>query len=223
MAQNYEIEIDTGLVKVVFTDSSDGDFQVDSRPDQLSLNRSKVIDLPWTWVRQVHGKRVVVVGQPGEAAGEEADGVVTAAVECPISVTTADCSPVVLVGSNAVAALHAGWRGLEAGIIESGAKILTELGAKPVTTFLGAHITSANYEFGAADIDRIANLYGNSVRSSTLEGLPALDMYAGVSAACEIAGWPVPEVAPCTSSTNWFSHRLRSDSGRQAAVAWITK
>jgi len=217
-----QIVTDNLVFDIVFTDSSDGDFQMDSDPQQLSRNRSKITPMPWTWVRQIHGPRVISVSKPTGFAGD-ADGLLTQALNCPISVTAADCSPVVLVGSNALVVLHSGWKGLEAGIIAEGARQMLSLGSVPIATVLGPHISVDSYEFGDVDIKRLAKKFGSEVIGKTKDNKLGLDMFAGVSNACEQAGWPAPERAACTSSTEWFSHRIRKDPERQVAVAWISK
>ena len=72
-------------------------------------------------IRQVHGGRVVVVEDPaaaGARAGTEADALVTAAPGVALAVHTADCAPVALVSPEGVLGVaHAGWKGLEAGVI----------------------------------------------------------------------------------------------------------
>jgi len=215
------IATDNIQYNIVFSDASDGNFKLDSDPQLLDKNRKNIVDLPWSWVRQVHGSKVVVIN---EATGfiADADGIATNSFNCPVSVTTADCSPVILIGSNAVAALHAGWRGLEAGIIEQGALALEKLGSTPIATVLGPHISVSKYEFGKNDLDLMANKFGDEIIGETSNGLPALDMYKGVSSACKQVGWPVPQPAACTSDENWFSHRVRKDAARQVAVVWMS-
>jgi YfiH family protein len=62
--------------------------------------------------KQVHGVRIVEVLEPGQECGE-CDGLFTGAPGLPIGVVTADCVPILLERQDgeAVAALHAGWRG----------------------------------------------------------------------------------------------------------------
>lgn len=70
------------------------------------------------WLSQVHGTTVV----PATAAGgESADACWTAAAALPCAVLTADCLPVLFaaVDGSCVAAAHAGWRGLAAGVLEA--------------------------------------------------------------------------------------------------------
>ena len=60
----------------------------------------------------------------------DADGQATALEEVGLVVLTADCLPVVLAGREAVAVLHAGWRGLAGGVLAEGVRALRELGAR---------------------------------------------------------------------------------------------
>ena len=212
-----------GTVQVVFTDRADGDFSIQSDPASLEDNRRSVVDRPWTWLRQVHGSRVVEVTRAGEWAGTEADGAATTSPLAPLAVMTADCAPVVLIADEGFAVVHAGWRGLVAGIVEEAAQRLVDLGAAaPLASLVGPCINPGAYEFSEHDLTTAVGRLGSAVRSETAWGTPALDVPAAVTAACERAGWPAPSIAPaCTSDERWFSHRTRMDPGRQATVAWL--
>ncbi|MGF1597392.1 MAG: laccase domain-containing protein [Acidimicrobiales bacterium] len=223
MARLETIPVQAGTVRVAFTARRDGDLRVDADPGGLATLRRRVVDAPWTWLRQVHGADVVVVTEPGEWSGAEADGAVTTAAGCPLAVTTADCAPVVLAADRGVAVVHAGWRGLVAGIVEEAARKLAGVGGgAPVATLLGPCISPAAYEFGPDDLALVEARLGPTVRSTTNWGAHALDVPAAVAVACDRAGWPRPDVVPpCTSDDQWFSHRVRRDPGRQATVAWL--
>lgn len=69
--------------------------------------------------KQVHGTRIVDVLRPGQPCGE-ADGFYTTQPGILLSVLTADCLPVIFSrrDGTAIAAVHAGWRGLLDGILE---------------------------------------------------------------------------------------------------------
>ncbi len=71
------------------------------------------------WLRQVHGSDVVRAGEYEHRP--KADAAWTDAIGLPCAVLTADCLPVALadVDGHCVAAVHAGWRGLASGVIES--------------------------------------------------------------------------------------------------------
>jgi YfiH family protein len=179
-----------------------------------------------TWLRQVHGARVVVVGSPGEHAGERADAAVTATPGCALAVRTADCAPIVVRGEGVVGIVHAGWRGLEAGVVEEAVAALRRLGAGTVlTALLGPCIRPECYEFGVADLDRVAARLGGGVRSRSASGHPALDLGAAVTAALAAAGIDaVTDDGECTSclADRYYSHRARAEAERMATIAWLT-
>ena len=192
---------------------------------EVDARRRKVCDLPWTWLRQVHGADVVSVVSPGDAAGSRADASVTARTGCALAVLAADCAPVALAGDGVVAVAHAGWRGVLAGVLEATVASMRAAGATRVDAVLGPCIRAECYEFGAVELASIANRLGGEVRSTTRDGRPALDLAAAVIASLRRAGVDaVDDVGECTScagdGTTYFSHRARADSGRQAAVVW---
>jgi YfiH family protein len=82
--------------------------------------------------RQVHGTAVALVDRAGAEPGE-ADAVVATAPGVTVAVVTADCVPILLAARDGrlAAAVHAGWRGLAAGMIDSALATLAELGAQP--------------------------------------------------------------------------------------------
>lgn len=117
--------------------------------DLVRRNRQSVRDalaLPSepVWLRQVHGARVV---EAEGAAGLEADGAFTGAVGPVCAVMTADCLPVLLcsVDGDCVAAVHGGWRGLAAGILESA---VTAMGTRRLMAWLGPAIGPEAFEVG---------------------------------------------------------------------------
>src|SRR5947209_16084022 len=89
---------------------------------EVEARRRAVLDRPWSWVRQVHGSTVVTVDRPGGGAGETGDALVTSSDGAALAILTADCAPIAL-GADiaAVAAVHAGWRGLRAGVVDAAA------------------------------------------------------------------------------------------------------
>lgn len=224
MAGQHSMTLGDGRTLVVaFTEVADGDFRVVDPAPGLDERRRRVADGRWSWLRQVHGDTIHRVVEPGQHAGVDGDGLLTTASGCPISVTTADCAPVVLVADRGVAVVHAGWRGLLSGVIERAADQLRAAAGQPAVTLLGPCIGPAAYRFGGDDLATVVERYGPSVAGLTERGEPALDIPAGVAAACRASGWPVPDVPPCTSDPRWFSHRTRGDKARQSAVAMIER
>jgi polyphenol oxidase len=81
---------------------------------------------------QIHSAEIRLITRAGEPCGS-ADGFVSRLVGIPISVVHGDCIPVLLARSDGgmVAALHAGWRGIFAGIVESFGTVLAAMGETP--------------------------------------------------------------------------------------------
>lgn len=108
-------------------------------------------------LHQVHGA-AVVVRRPGESAPAEplpaADIIINTDPAVAVAVQTADCVPILLVDpeSGAVAAAHAGWRGLAARVPAAAVRGLVETaGASPdsLLAAIGPAISAARYEVGA--------------------------------------------------------------------------
>ena len=216
-----------GGARARFTGRAEGDLghagvYVTEVASDVAARRSAVLALPWTWLRQVHGDAVVVVDRPGRQAGARADAAVTDRAGCALAVLTADCAPVALASPEGViGAAHAGWSGLAAGILERTLDAMRALGATTVTAVLGPCIGAECYEFGAEDLERVANTLGPEVRSRTRDGRPALDLAAGVATVLGRQGVALDDRSVCTSCTpGYFSWRARGEQQRQALVVW---
>ncbi len=105
--------------------------------------------------RQVHGARLLrhAEGAPGFLVSDGYDGHLTREPGVLLAVSIADCVPVFLLSrrGRAVALLHAGWRGVAAGVLERGVAALCEMaGAEPaeLSVHLGPAICGACYEVG---------------------------------------------------------------------------
>jgi len=211
------------MARAVFSEAADGDFCVRRPEAELAALRNSISASPWTWLEQIHGRDVIIIERPGEMAGAAADAAVTNVPGCVLAVHTADCAPVVIVGNGGVGVAHAGWRGIVLGVIPATVSRLKEIGvAGPFTSLLGPCIRPAAYEFGLHDLDAVAAAVGDSVRALTSDGRPALDMGAAVArAVSDAAADPLIDLGLDTSAPGYFSHRTRSDNGRQATVVWL--
>jgi polyphenol oxidase len=210
-----------GGVHVRSTGWAQGDLAGDGAV--VEARRRAVVDLPWTLLSQVHGARVVVVEFPGGATGEAADAAVCTIAGAAIAVTTADCAPVALASPEGVfAVVHAGWRGLRAGVVEAAVQAMRRLGATTVEAVVGPCIHACCYTFSEDDLSDVALRLGASVRATDSQGRPALDLPAGVSAALHASGARlVDQSTSCTAcSDGLWSYRGDSTARRQATVAW---
>jgi len=217
-----------GTAHIRFTGRAEGDLGRGEAvglevPKPVERRRQAVCGLPWTWLHQVHGARVVRVTRPGEHAGAEADAALTTEPGAALAVLTADCAPVALAGDGALAVVHAGWRGLVEGVLERAVLELRAAGATTIEAALGPCIHAGCYEFGEDELDGVADLFGAVVRSRTTAGAPALDLPAAVRAALDASGVRLAEdVGVCTAcSADHWSHRARGERERQALVAWL--
>ena len=172
----------------------------------------------WVGVHQVHGNVVVCVDAP--LGRPDADASVTTTVGLPLVILTADCAPVAIVGDGVVAAVHAGWAGLEAGVIERAVDALREVAPGRFRAVLGPCIHPARYEFGADLLDRLVTRFGDTVAARTASGSPALDVPAAVRVALRHAGVDeLDDVDVCTAgSSDYFSFRRDGETGRQAML-----
>ena len=131
--------------------------------------------------RQVHGAHVLVISRgapPPPAAGAalgEADALVSDAPGVPIGVVTADCVPILLATpSGCVAAVHAGWRGLAAGVIGSAVDALAGLApdASDAVAAIGPRIGRGCYEVDAPVVDALAGPCGAALDAALLATRP---------------------------------------------------
>jgi polyphenol oxidase len=196
-------------------------------PMAVAENRNRLaqaLQLPvptsWWWVRQVHGAGVVVADGPPPREAPPADGIITR-VDVPVVVLTADCAPVLLVCDDALGVVHAGWKGLLAGVIEAAVAQLRDVGTGDVRAVLGPCIHPERYEFGAADLAPLVERFGSHVESRRPGGSLAFDLPAGVRVALARAGVSdFHDHDVCTAaSPDYFSNRRDGETGRQALVA----
>lgn len=189
---------------------------------------------------QVHGTTVhrvdVQSGSGGQPDTVEADGRVTALREVGVMVLTADCVPVILASEHAVAALHAGWRGLASGVLEEGVHTLRELTEEQAQAEgAGAEGPSGVASRGPAG--EIVAIVGPCAGPCCYEVGPEvhrvfsdvhrhgsnLDLGALACERLQRSGVDrVDRIDTCTiCDARFFSHRReRARAGRQAGIAW---
>jgi polyphenol oxidase len=191
-------------------------------PDRRDRLREE-LGLRWLCAgRQVHGTTVQRVTARGDSGGHKvainADGHATALSGVGVTVLTADCLPVVLGSDGAVAALHAGWRGLAAGILEEGVRALRELrrdSSPNLTAVIGPGAGVCCYEVG----EEVHAAFDGAHRHGRNLDLPALARdrlaAAGVTR--------IEDVGLCTiCNQGLYSHRREGlRAGRQAGLAWL--
>lgn len=206
---------------------------VGDHPATVAANRAlltQALALPATpyWLRQVHGTRIV----PAEAAGPypEADGCITHAVGQVCVILTADCLPVLLcdTAGRHVAAVHAGWRGLAAGILEQAVTQLHAAGAGELLAWLGPAISGPAYEIGPEVRDAFLATHP-AAHSAFTPGRPGhwhLDLYTAARQRLTAVGLTaIHGGTHCTlrEPENFYSHRRDRTTGRQATLIWLER
>ena len=104
----------------------------------------------WTFYKceQIHSDVVYVWEKGEDFVQQQGDAIITNKLHRKIAVRVADCSPIVLMGKNYFAIVHAGWRGLQSGIITKTIDILCNEGEKELKAFIWPNIKSCCYEKG---------------------------------------------------------------------------
>lgn len=181
------------------------------------------------WLHQVHG--TTVADAATAAPVPVADAMVAGSAGLACVIMTADCLPVLFCNAagTAVAAAHAGWRGLAAGVLEATVAALADRGAAATTlmAWIGPAISAPAYEVGAdvraaflaADPAAAAGFTPNARGRWQLD-LPGLARQRlgslGVGA---IYGG---DRCTATDPRRYFSHRRDGACGRQATLIWLT-
>ncbi|EQB98869.1 purine nucleoside phosphorylase YfiH [Photorhabdus temperata] len=203
---------------------------VGDEPDVVEKNRhilAKVAELPQqpAWLEQVHGTRVVRLdGQPME--DNKADAVYTNIPEQVCAVMTADCLPVLFCSSagDEVAAAHAGWRGLCAGVLEN---TVAQFKTKPdqIQAWLGPAIGAKAFEVGSEVME--AFIAQDSDLNKAF--MPFGEKYLGdiyLLAKLKLQSVGVKAIfggIECTVSNKekFFSYRRDGITGRMATLIWL--
>ena len=212
---------------VFFSDRSDGNMSSvgGEGHERGAANRARLRDrLGLTQLArgyQVHGARVqTVLAIPAREAEtgelEDADGQATALAALGATVLAADCLPVAIAAQEAVAMVHAGWKGLAGGVLENGVRAVSELGGGEAIAVLGPCAGPCCYEVGP----EVHAALGTGVREKA-----TVDLRSIASVRLAVAGvTTVRTLGGCTiCEERWFSHRREgARAGRQVGVAWLS-
>ena len=186
-------------------------------------------------VRQVHGSVAVAVPATSKrdelraVRDAEADALVTGDAGVAVAVRTADCVPLLLADpeSGAVAAVHAGWRGVVAGVVREAVAVLRSVSHAPSTRIVGAilpHIRSCCFEVGDEVAKELAQITESAVVDGPTRGKAHGHLANALYAQLRQVGVPtkqVDDVSGCTrcDATRFYSYRRDGkDAGRHLSV-----
>jgi polyphenol oxidase len=203
------------------TDSAAGD-------GSWSLSVARLgVALPVATVRQVHGTRVVTAGDEDDRP--EADGVASRRRGLALGIVTADCVPALLLARchGVIAAVHAGWRGAAAGVLEAAlAHLHGGFGVEPsdVEALLGPSIGPCCYRVGPEVRDAFEARTGDTTAAAwTPSGdRLMLDLRLAERLVLEKAGVSsVALVGPCTACTPALASYRRDGAGAGRQLSFI--
>jgi len=177
------------------------------------------------WVNQVHGVDVADVSK--DTTGCDADAVYSRERGMACCVMTADCLPVLLCDREGreVAAVHAGWRGLQQGVIEQAIEHFSAA-PKDIYVWLGAAISVKAFEVG--DEVRQAFIRDNEQDAACFyavnNGHWMADLYQLARqrlARIGIGYVGGGDYCTFTDSRRFYSYRREAVTGRMASLIWI--
>jgi len=205
---------------------------VSDDPDTVADNRAKLMQrtgLPAEplWLNQVHGTAVHRLQKETEPVAQtsiNADACITRIPNAVCCVMTADCLPVFMCDSagTEVAVVHAGWRGMAAGVLEQAVQKFST-SASDILAWAGPAISVEHFEVG----QEVKTALGGSMaawRASAQAGKYYADLY-------RLAGERLSEIGiswygfdeRCTYGEPevFFSHRRDGPCGRQASLIYL--
>lgn len=239
-ARGHEV-IGEHAVEWMFTDRTRGHSQgpyaeanlgghVGDEADAVRANRRSLaaeIGVPINALRtmtQVHGCEIAFIDGP-VVAGDEAppvvDALITKTADLALVTQVADCVPIlVATASGHVAAIHAGWRGVVAGVVDAALTWLSEEGDDPATmhAWIGPSICAGCYEVGPEVQAEVCAVTSDAF-AHTRWGTTAIDVQAGVRQ--QLSRWGVvARIVPgCTfEDASLYSYRRDGRTGRQAGI-----
>lgn len=178
------------------------------------------------WLKQVHGTRVVDAALSASVVNE-ADAAYARQPGAVCVVMTADCLPVLFCNraGTVVAAAHAGWRGLQAGVLEATIAAMAEAPGE-LLAWLGPAIGPACFEVG----DDVRTAFVGSDPEAAAAFAPAspgkwlADIYRLAERRLRAAGLTsIHGGGRCTVSDRerYFSYRRDGVTGRMATLIWL--
>lgn len=179
------------------------------------------------WLEQVHGTQVLRIDDRG-ARSPTADAAWTDRAGTPCVIMSADCLPVLFAddAGSCVAAAHAGWRGLAAGVLERTVRALPVAPAA-LTAWMGPAIGPAAFEVGTDVVEAFEK--SMNVPAGAFTSKPSgrywCDLF--LLARTRLADAGVTRIyggGDCThgDASRFFSHRRDGVCGRIASMVWLS-
>jgi YfiH family protein len=215
-----------GVSQAPFDSFNLGD-HVDDDPRAVAANRLRLtseLHIEAAWLKQVHG---VAVAEADPTQVVEADASWTATPGIACTIMTADCLPALFCNraGTQVAAAHAGWRGLAAGVLEAAADSL-DAAPEDIMVWLGPAIGQPSFEVGAEVREAFISSHPQTDEAfipSKNPGRFMADIYA--LARLRLAAFGITAVYgggfDTVTDPRFYSYRQGARNGRFASLIWI--
>ncbi len=203
-----------------------GDDPLRVAENRLSLRQQSRLLLPSEplWLNQLHGTQVLSAENPMRL---EADACVAKSAGQVCAVLSADCLPVLFcdAAGTVVAAAHAGWRGLAAGVLEKTVAAM-DVSSERLMAWLGPAISQPAFEVGS-EVREVFCAHDPRAAAAFVahgDGKWLCDLYALARLRLMDAG--VTRVSGgdlCTfaDAKRFYSYRRDGTTGRMAALIWL--
>lgn len=202
-------------------------------PAAVATNRERVIEITGSqpsWLTQIHGTNVVDADECSSAGPSlQADAAFSRRAGVACAVMTADCLPVLFCDDDGtvVAAAHAGWRGLLAGVLENTVKAMGVPGNR-LMAYLGPAIGPQAFEVGEEVLTAFVSLNPEAATAfqPSVQGKWLADIY--LLARQRLLQKGIDRVFGgvfCTVNEpeRFFSYRRDGQTGRMASLIWLNK
>jgi YfiH family protein len=182
---------------------------------------------------QQHGSEVAFVHDAADTDPGQADAVVSTLAGAPVGVMTADCVPVLLAmdGGRVVAAVHAGWRGIAAGVVRSAFEAMASAAGpwRQVAAVIGPHIGACCYEVDSPVIERLRVRFATQLDSALfpvgsdhsmldLRTLVRMELIRAGVRSTDVGSFP--DACTCCDAERFHSHR-RDGTRAGRLLHWI--
>lgn len=208
---------------------------VGDRPEAVAENRARIgraLELPAApaWLEQVHG--IDVLNLDHVHSSLRADASFTRRPDRVCAIQVADCMPVLFAAcdGSAVAAAHAGWRGLAGGVLEATVKAL-DIPPQNLIAWLGPAIGPTRFEVG----DEVREAFLSQSRAQTSVAADAFESNERGRWWCDlhalgrlrlsalgIRSIHAGDWCTHTDAGRFFSYRRDGQCGRMTALIWLT-
>lgn len=181
------------------------------------------------WLTQTHSDRVVEANYHSPEHPIDADGVITTFAQLPCAVLTADCLPLLLCDTEGtvVGAIHCGWRGILAGIIENAVNNIANHAKGKILAWMGPAIGPQAFEVGMEVKQQFVSKHPEATyafKETSIPGKYLADIYHLARIRLQTMGVnDIYGAGHCTYTEidRFYSFRKEGETGRMATLIWI--